>query len=88
LQSNLRKGQSPFYDVQVAHLLAVGLGEGATSPPQYQNLKRKTGNALPVFLYNCATRNQRAILPTAIARQCPSYKNKKALTLRKFVVVF
>ena len=35
LQSNLRKGQSPFNDVQVAHLLAVGFGEGATNPPQH-----------------------------------------------------
>ena len=40
----------------------------------FKKLKRKTGNALPVFLYNCAIRNQRAILPTAIARRCPSYK--------------
>jgi hypothetical protein len=39
-----------------------------------KKLKRKTGNALPVFLYNCAIRNQRAILPTAIARRCPSKK--------------
>ncbi len=40
----------------------------------FKKLKRKLSNALESFLYNPATRNQRAILPTAIARRCPSYK--------------
>ena len=40
----------------------------------FKKLKRKLSNALESFLYNCATRNQQAILPTAIACRCPSYK--------------
>ena len=40
----------------------------------FKKLKRKLSNALESFLYNPATRNQQAILPTAIACRCPSDK--------------
>ena len=40
----------------------------------FKKLKRKLSNALESFLYNCATRNQQAILLSAIACRCPSCK--------------
>ena len=40
----------------------------------FKKLKRKLSNALESFLYNCATRNQQAILLSAIACRCPSDK--------------
>jgi hypothetical protein len=49
---------------------------------QHSSYKKST-NVLVDFLYNMATRNHRAILPTAIARRCPSYKKLPTAIARR-----
>ncbi len=52
----------------------------------FKKLKRKTGNALPVFLYNSATRFKGHI----VVRQCPPVPVKKTISfcLRIYLRLF